>query len=87
MTLPGIGYTTVITPAPFNTNAAAITRNVEPTGSGVSAIVKSSGSVVTGTSTGMGIAVSPTASKSGTGIEGGSLHLAWGIMAVAVWIL
>jgi hypothetical protein len=71
MTLPGIGYITVITPAPFNTNAAAITRNVEPTGSGISATVKSSGSVVvTGTSTGMGIAVSPTASKNGTGIEG-----------------
>jgi hypothetical protein len=85
MTLPGIGYTTVITPPPLNTNAVTITGDVEPTGSGISATVTSSGSVVvTGTSTNTGSTVSPTPSKSSAGIKRGSLHLALGIMAVVV---
>jgi hypothetical protein len=46
----------------------------------------SGSAVAAGASTGTESAVSPTASKSSAGIKRGSLHLAWGIMAVGVWI-
>ena len=82
---------------PFNANAAAVIGDVLVSGT-ISAAMAGNGSVAatrqstsTGStsigSTSTGSAVSPTASKSSVGINGGSLHLAWGIMAVGVWIL
>jgi hypothetical protein len=83
MVLPGAGYSSVITPAPFNTNAAAVMGDVQVTG-GPSANVTASGD---GSVAATGSAVSPTASKSSAGITRAGLRLAWGILAVGVWIL
>jgi len=99
---PIVGYSSVITPVPFNANAAAIIGDVLVSGT-ISATVTwngsvaatgqitSTGSTSTGTaSTGTastGSTVSPTASKSRAGISRGSLRLAWSLLAVGIWIL